>query len=425
VKTLYLRGTFDLALFIPVLVLWIIGNLLVFSATKMHTSGLLYHIYYDQLIWSALGIMIIMGTLSIPTRFYYRLAPVIYVLTLILLVAVLVAGESSKGAQRWFSLGPIRIQPSEFAKIGLLVMLAKYFARNTISLYKPKTLLLPSLIIFVPFILILKQPNLSTALVFMAMSLPMFYWAGMTLLELFFLISPLLSVVLSAVPLILTFGTGTAPGFLGTVPWAVFFVILVVVFGLTRPPLPLLVIVLFLNLSAALGTNIIWENFLHDYQKMRVISFVDPQSDPRGAGYQVIQSMIALGSGQSLGKGYLRGSQVNLSYLPDQHTDFIFAVLGEQFGLVGCIGVLMLFIFIIVRALTTTQVIRNRFSNLLLVGAAAIIAFHTVANVAMVIGLMPVTGLPLPYLSYGGSFALTVSILTGLMLNARADERNV
>jgi len=425
VKTLYLRGTFDLALFLPVVFLWILGNLLVYSATKMHTSGLLYHIYYDQMIWTALGIMIIMGALSIPTRFYYRFAPVIYVLTLILLAAVLVAGESSKGAQRWFSLGPIRIQPSEFAKIGLLLMLAKYFAKKNISLYDPKTLIVPILIIFPPFILILKQPNLSTALVFMAMSLPMFYWAGMTLLEIFFLTSPILSVVLSAIPLILTFGTGTAPGIAGAVPWTIFFIVLVVIFSLTRPPLPLLFIVLFLNLSAALGTNIIWEKFLHDYQKMRVISFVDPQSDPRGAGYQVIQSMIALGSGQSLGKGYLKGSQVNLSYLPDQHTDFIFAVLGEQFGMVGCVGVLILFMFIIVRALTTTQVIRNRFSNLLLVGSAAIIAFHTVANVAMVIGLMPVTGLPLPYLSYGGSFTLTVSILTGLMLNARADEQNI
>ncbi len=304
-------------------------------------------------------------------------------------------------------------------------MLAKYFAKKNISLYDPKTLIVPILIIFPPFILILKQPNLSTALVFMAMSLPMFYWAGMTLLEIFFLTSPILSVVLSAIPLILTFGTGTAPGIAGAVPWTIFFIVLVVIFSLTRPPLPLLFIVLFLNLSAALGTNIIWEKFLHDYQKMRVISFVDPQSDPRGAGYQVIQSMIALGSGQSLGKGYLKGSQVNLSYLPDQHTDFIFAVLGEQFGMVGCVGVLILFMFIIVRALTTTQVIRNRFSNLLLVGSAAIIAFHTVANVAMVIGLMPVTGLPLPYLSYGGSFTLTVSILTGLMLNARADEQNI
>lgn len=424
-KTLYLRGTFDLALFIPIMILWVIGNFLVYSATKMHSSGLLYHIYYDQMIWTALGVMIIMGTLSIPTRIYYRMAPLIYVFTLILLVAVLLGGESSKGAQRWFSLGPVRLQPSEFAKIGLLLMLAKYFAKNSISLYKPKTLLVPLLIIVVPFILILKQPNLSTALVFMAMSLPMFYWAGMTLLELFFLISPLLSVVLSAVPLILTFGTGVAPGILGTIPWGIFFIILVVVLSMTRPPLPLIVIVLVLNLTTALGTNVLWEKFLHDYQKMRVISFVDPQSDPRGAGYQVIQSMIALGSGQSFGKGYLQGSQVNLSYLPDQHTDFIFAVLGEQFGMVGCIGVLLLFLFIIGRALTTTHVIRNRFSNLLLVGASAMIGFHTLANVAMVIGLMPVTGLPLPYLSYGGSFALTVSILTGLMLNARADERNL
>lgn len=424
-RNLYLRGTFDLSLFIPVVLLWIIGNLLVYSATVMHKSGPLMNIYMDQMLWTTLGIIVVMGSLSIPTRIYYRFAPLIYVITLVMLVMVLVQGESSKGSQRWISLAGVRLQPSEFAKIGLLLMLAKYFAKRTISLYKPKTLIMPMVIIALPFVLVLRQPDLGTALVFGAMSLPIFFWSGMTLLEVFYLISPGISVVLSAIPLILSFGAESNPGILGAVPWAVFFIILLFVFYAFRPPMILWILVLLLNLGASFMTNILWENFLQEYQKKRVISFVNPQADPRGAGYQVIQSMIAIGSGQSFGKGYLKGSQVNLSYLPEQHTDFIFSVLGEQFGFVGCIAVLMLFLFIIIRAFTTTLIIRNRFSNLLLVGAASMLAFHILANIAMVVGMMPVTGLPLPLLSYGGSFTLTISILIGLMMNARADERNV
>jgi rod shape determining protein RodA len=424
VKRLYLRGTFDLSIFIPVLALWIIGNFLVYSATVMHKSGPLHNIYMDQILWTSLGILIVLGTLSIPTRIYYRLAPPIYVVTLIMLVMVLVGGESSKGAQRWINIG-IRVQPSEFAKIGLLLMMARYFSKRGISLYKPKTLIAPALIIAVPFILVLRQPDLGTALVFMAMSVPIFFWAGMTLLEVFYLISPGISVVLSAIPLILSFGTELNLGVLGALPWALFFISLLFVFYFARPPKVLFVILLVANIAAAFMTNVLWDGFLKEYQKKRVISFVNPQADPRGAGYQVIQSMIAIGSGQSFGKGYLKGSQVNLSYLPEQHTDFIFSVLGEQFGFMGCIVVLMLFLFIVFRAFASTNVIRNRFSNLLLVGAASMISFHTLANIAMVIGMMPVTGLPLPLLSYGGSFTLTISILIGLMLNARADERNI
>jgi len=424
-KNLYLRGSFDLTLFLPVIILWIIGNMLVYSATAMHNSGPLSGIYQDQIIWTILGLVIIMGTLSVPTRIYYKLAPVIYVITLAMLLMVIVGGLASKGAARWIMLGPIRVQPSEFAKIGLLLMLAKYLTKHNISLFDPKSLIMPAIIILVPFMFVVKQPDLGTALVFGAMSLPMFFWAGMTLLELFFLISAGISVVLSAIPLILSFGAETPLGIVGSLPWVAFFVVLLIILSLTRPPKILWVIVIIANLVSGLMTNALWENKLHDYQKNRVISFVNPQADPRGAGYQVIHSMIALGSGQSVGKGYMDGSQVNLSYLPEQHTDFIFAVLGEQFGFVGCVAVLMLFLFTIIRAITTTQLIRNRFSNLLLVGASSMLAFHILANVAMVIGMMPVTGLPLPLLSYGGSFALTISMLIGLMLNARADERNV
>jgi rod shape determining protein RodA len=171
-------------------------------------------------------------------------------------------------------------------------------------------------------------------------------------------------------------------------------------------------------------TTVLWNRFLQDYQKKRIISFIDPQMDPFGAGYQVIQSKVAIGSGHIFGKGYLQGTQTRLSYLPEQHTDFIFSVLGEQFGLLGCSLALMLFLFLIVRGYLATQNIRNRFTNLIIVGSASILAFHIFINVAMTLGMMPVTGLPLPFLSYGGSFTLTVSIFIALLLNAQTGDQD-
>ena len=423
-RRLYLKGTLDFSILVPTIVLWIIGNMLVYSATIMHNSGPLHNIYKLQMLWTILGFTIILGIISIPTQIIYKLSPLFYITTLIMLAFVLFDGTSAKGSQRWISIAGVRLQPSEFAKIGLLLMLAKYFTKKSISLIKPKTLVTPAIIIALPFILVLKQPDLGTALVFGAMSVPMFYWAGMPLTEIFYLISPGLSVVLSAIPLIISFSLEKKIGFVGFVPWIIYFLFLLILLKNLRPPKILWILVIIANIGASLMTNVLWEDFLKDYQKMRIISFVNPQADPRGAGYQVIQSMIAIGSGQSFGKGFLKGTQVNLSYLPEQHTDFIFSVLGEQFGFVGAISVLMLFLFIILRAFSMTVRVRNRFSNLLLVGAASMLAFHVVANIAMVVGMMPVTGLPLPLLSYGGSFTLTVSILIGLMLNARSDEHN-
>jgi rod shape determining protein RodA len=168
--------------------------------------------------------------------------------------------------------------------------------------------------------------------------------------------------------------------------------------------------------------TIVWGSVLKDYQKMRIISFINPQADPFGAGYQVIQSKVAVGSGHIFGKGYLQGTQSRLSFLPEQHTDFIFSVMGEQFGIVGCSLVLTLFLFLIIRGLMVTHNCRNRFINLLAVGACTILCFHVFVNIAMTLGMMPVTGLPLPFLSYGGSFTITVAVLLGLLLNARLSD---
>jgi rod shape determining protein RodA len=186
----------------------------------------------------------------------------------------------------------------------------------------------------------------------------------------------------------------------------------------------IVVSVIAVNLITAGITTVAWNGFLQDYQKKRIISFINPQADPAGAGYQVIQSKVAIGSGHFTGKGYLKGTQTRLAFLPEQHTDFIFSVLGEQFGLLGCAAVILLYIMLIIRGYMTTQYVRNRFSNLVIVGSVSLLAFHIIINISMTLGIMPVVGVPLPFLSYGGSFTLTVAILVGFILNARYSKQD-
>jgi rod shape determining protein RodA len=208
------------------------------------------------------------------------------------------------------------------------------------------------------------------------------------------------------------------------IPWGIFFVILCVTLYISRPPMFIVVCVIAINLFTAGITTVAWNGFLQDYQKKRVLSFINPEADPSGAGYQVIQSKVAIGSGHFTGKGYLKGTQTKLAFLPEQHTDFIFSVLGEQFGFFGCVAVIILFLLLMIRGYMTTQYVKNRFSNLVIVGSVSLLAFHIFINISMTIGIMPVVGVPLPFLSYGGSFTLTIAILIGFILNARYSKQD-
>jgi rod shape determining protein RodA len=418
------RSEFDFFLLFLSVVLWIIGLFLVYSATHIYDSGPLVHSTRNQIIWVALGLVTILIVTSIPTRVYYSLSYVLYGLSLLLLLYGVFTGVISKGAERWISIGGLRLQPAEFAKIGLVLALARYLSTKTLSLERITSFIAPCVFIFVPFVLILKQPDLGSALILCAISLPIFYWAGLTILEIFFLSSPLLSLALSAVPLILAFTSKAPPGIGEAIPWGIFFIVLCVILYVTRPPRFLLVCVVVLNLFTAGITTVVWNGFLQDYQKKRILSFINPEADPVGAGYQVIQSKVAIGSGHITGKGYLKGTQTRLSFLPEQHTDFIFSVLGEQFGLFGCTAVLILYLLLIIRGYTTTQYVKNSFSNLVIVGSVSLLAFHIFINVSMTVGMMPVVGVPLPFLSYGGSFTLTIAILVGFVLNARYNKKD-
>lgn len=395
------RADFTLLLIVALLIS--IGMACIYSATQYAQNEAMRSLFKTQLLWIALGVVVLILTASIPLKFYYAFSYIIYGGTVLLLVYLEVAGgHISKGAERWISLGGIKIQPSELMKIGLLFALARYFSTKSISLEKPSSLVVPGILVLIPFGLILKQPDLGTAMIMSITLLPMLFWAGMPALEIFLLVSPFISLILS----------------FNVLPWGIYFLILCVVLYFARPPLLLVSITVVLNLISAGVTAIVW-NSLHDYQKNRILSFMDPGRDPIGAGYQVIQSKVAIGSGGLWGKGFLQGTQTKLSFLPEQHTDFIFSVLGEQFGFMGALVLIFLIMFFIIRGLSVTQETKNRFINLLSIGATSIIGFHFIINLAMTLGMMPVTGIPLPFLSYGGSFIITCMILVGLLVCAR------
>ncbi len=250
-----------------------------------------------------------------------------------------------------------------------------------------------------PALLILKQPDLGTSLVFFAILISMLFWSGVPLFYLFLIVSPFISLICA----------------FHWVPWALFFFILVLLLYRVRPGFVFSVGFLMLNLAFGMITPLVW-NKLHDYQKDRIIVFLDPGRDPQGAGYQIIQSKVAIGSGGLAGKGYLEGSQTKLAFLPHQHTDFVFSVLGEEFGLIGGVVLLGLFTFLIIKGILIAQKTRNTFSSNVAIGLIAMIIFQMMVNVGMTLGVMPVTGLPLPFVSYGGSSMLLSWVALGILL---------
>lgn len=391
----------DSWLLFVVLLLMAIGGTLVYTATA-HSEMSLY--WQKQVIYYVMGLIAI-GILSrVPPKVFYISAYPLYGISLVLLIYVSIFKTGN--VERWIPLpGGFKLQPSEIGKLALVLVLARFLAGSKLSLSKPSSLMIPGLLFVVPFLLVLKQPNLSTALVFAAITLSMMYGSGLKAWELFLLISPILSAIFTFDQFI----------------WAAIFTSLITVLIVYRAHLSLFITTILINMASGYCSLLLWNKILKDHQRSRILTFINPMRDPKGEGYQVIQSKVATGSGGIWGKGFGEGSQTNLSFLPEEHTDFIFSVLGEQFGFVGCVIVLSLFFFMVFRILQTCTIIRSRFSNLTVMGISTLFSFHVFINVGMTVGVMPVTGLPLPFLSYGGSYVITCSILIGIILNLKVN----
>jgi rod shape determining protein RodA len=304
----------------------------------------------------AVVIMIIVATVDL--RFWLRSAYLIYIAAMLLLIAVEVRGAIGMGAQRWIDLGVIQLQPSELMKISLVLALARYFSMLTVEeIGRPVRLILPALLILLPAGLVMKQPDLGTAMMLVLSGGAIFFLAGVRWWKF---------------ALVLAAGGGAAP-----VAW----------------------------------------RFLRDYQKNRILNFLDPENDPLGAGYHSLQSKIAIGSGGLFGKGFMAGSQAHLSFLPEKQTDFIFTMLAEEFGLVGCIVLIAAYTLVFVYGFAIAFRSRSHFGRLLALGLTVNVFLYVFINTGMVMGLLPVVGVPLPLISYGGTAMLTVMFGFGLMMS--------
>jgi rod shape determining protein RodA len=354
--------------------------------------------FQRQLLWFCFGIIAAITVFLIPTKVLFAFAYVFYGIAFFLLIAVLKIGVG-KAAASWIRIGGMCFQPSEFAKIAIVIALARYLSQCKLHQNRLKDLIIIFLLIIPPIILIKKQPDLGTSLVLLFVNLPLLFWAGIQPFTLFVLVSPVLSVITS-------FKFNLFLLWMGIVAAVLYF---------SRKTLLIVVGLFLLNIAVGLITDKIWDH-LEDYQKKRIEVMFKPLQYAKGSGYQVVQSVNAIGSGGFTGKGYLKGTQTKLKYLPMQNTDFIFSIIGEEFGFIGIFIILLVYFLLISRMVTIAVNAHERFESLLVIGFTSVIGFHIIVNTAMTVNIMPVTGLPLPFLSYGGSFLVTLMTMIGIVL---------
>ena len=383
------------------LVLSIIGIVLIYSAQYDVQTGDSMDYYYRQIIWLAAALVMLIVLIHIPLRMIDFFSYLVYIGAFVLLLLVLIIGHSKGGAARWFALGPVHLTPSDIAKLALMAALSRFLAYTKLPPESIKRLFISGLLTLIPVMLILKQPDLGTSMVFIVLLFSLWFWSGLSPFYLLLIVSPLFSLLAA----------------FHWITWIIYLVILITVILIVRPRIFLGFYTVIANLAFGIITPFVW-NSLADYQKLRILTFLDPGRDPRQAGYQIIQSKIAIGSGGLFGKGFLGGSQSQLKFLPERHTDFVFSVLGEEFGFLATSLVVLIFAYIIYRGVAIAARCRSKFASNLAWGAVTILFFQFFVNVGMTFGLTPVTGLPLPFLSYGGTSLILSWTLIGFLILA-------
>jgi rod shape determining protein RodA len=369
----------NLSLVLTVVLAVVVGSIVIYSASAaMAGRAGRFNLAYKQLIFAAGLILVSLFLFVIPMKSVMDMSWLLYFLSLGALGAVFHLGKTIHGAQRWITVGPLAFQPSELAKIAIIMALAHYMSRNRENKGRLRFIFFSTLIVVIPLGLIIKQPDLGTALTLIPILVTMLFMAGIPkryfMLLLPFALIPLLILTLAKKGLIETHEI----------------------------------------------RNLLF--FLKPYQQNRLLAFIDPNIDPRGMSYNLIQSQIAIGSGGMFGKGFMAGTQTHLRFLPERHTDFVFSVLGEEWGFVGACVLLALYLNIIRSALSIANRSQDYFPKLASAGIAMLLLFHVLTNIGMTIGLMPITGLPLPLISYGGSSLLTTLLAVGLLLNFDANR---
>lgn len=386
------------------------GVAMVYSAGQTDVPSFVQHLWKTQAVWALLGVGVMWGMSRLTVRALEWTALPLYLFACFLLLLLLGFGTGAGTAastKSWLAVGGVRLgQPSELAKVAVVLMMARVLSSQRSATTTLFGLWRPALVVGVPWLLIMAQPDLGTGLVFIGIFFAMLFWSGVRWELLLMAASP-------GISLVLAFSTGV---------WGAWFLLLLALVAWKRPN--------WIESSALIGANvamgvvapILWDK-LNPYQQRRLLVFLDPSSDPRNSGYHLIQSQVAIGSGGFLGKGFTDGSQKRLAFLPEQQTDFIFAVVGEEMGFIGVALVLALFAVLLLRTIRIAGRASSPFASLAAFGLTAAFLTHIVVNVGMTVGLMPITGIPLPFFSYGGSFMLSCWLAVGILVVVSAEGR--
>lgn len=386
------------------------GTLMVYSAGQTDVPSFVEGLWRTQLVWAALGISVAYVTARTSVRFLEWASVPVYLGATALLVLLIFIGQGAGTAastKSWLAVGGVRLgQPSELAKVAVVLMMAHVLSARRDAATGLFELWRPALVAFVPWVLVMAQPDLGTGLVFIGIFFAMLFWSGVSWPLLVMAASP-------GISLVLAFGPGV---------WGAWFLLFLALLAWKRPSLLESSVLVLANVAMGVVAPILW-NELNPYQQRRLLVFLDPSADPRNSGYHLIQSQVAIGSGGFLGKGLTDGSQKRLAFLPEQETDFIFSVVGEELGFVGVALALSLFCVLLLRTTRIAARSGNPFASLAAFGLTSVYFTHILVNVGMTIGLMPITGIPLPFFSYGGSFMLSCWLAIGILALVSAEGR--
>jgi rod shape determining protein RodA len=393
---------YDLTLLITTILMVSIGIVAIFSATFANSGGTDF--YLKQMTFGIIGLVIMAGISFLPPKYFSKFSYASYGFAIILLILVLLFGKTINGNKSWFYIGGFGIQPSEFAKIATVLALANFLNPGEGEKNPNKILdfIKACIFILIPFVLVKLQNDTGTSLVFLSFIIPVFFWAGLSPFILFAILTPIALAVLS---------------FLGSIYFYVGLVVVIVSLYFFKRGILISIFIFVINLAAGYSVHYMYSK-LQIHQQNRIMTLFDPTLDPLGSGYNVIQSKVAIGSGGIFGKGFLQGTQTQLRFIPEQWTDFIFCMIGEEFGLIGASVIIILYLIIIVRLINNASASRNKFMSLTCIGFASLFLFHLLINVGMTIGIMPVIGIPLPLVSYGVSSLLSFMVMIGIGMNA-------
>jgi rod shape determining protein RodA len=401
----------DRSLVTVTLCLMLFGLATLYSAGQTDVPTRAAGVWHRQFMWVGIGIVGAWIIYNVSLRVLEWVAPALYAFSIVLLGLVLMVGTgagTAESSHSWLSIGGHQIgQPSELAKVATVLMLARFLSSRKEPPRGLRDLIGPALIVGVPFLMVLRQPDLGSALVFVGIFFAMLFWSGVRPRLLFLMATPGISLLLA----------------FNTLAWSAWIILFVIILIAWRPYVWDWTLFLIVNVAMGAIAMPLWSR-LAPYQQNRLLTFLNPEVDPRAAGYHAIQSRVAIGSGGWFGTGYTEGPQKRLAFLPEQHTDFVFSVVGEELGFLGVLVALALFLALFLILLRIARRAPDAFSSLAVSGIIGLFFTHVFENVGMTVNLMPITGIPLPLFSYGGSFFIICSLCLGLALRVAWDSRS-